>query len=46
MPVNRYAVRRVDLYRRDTLLRTTLKTSFVGEIASAALSEVRRIGKA
>jgi peptidoglycan/xylan/chitin deacetylase (PgdA/CDA1 family) len=38
---DRYAVPRVDLYRRDGLIRTTLKTSFVRGPAVAALTRLR-----
>ena len=38
---DRYAVPRVDLYRRDSLVRATLKTSFVKPYASALLARLR-----
>lgn len=37
---NRYALPRVDLYRRDSLPRATLKTSFVKPYASALLARL------
>lgn len=39
---NPYALPRVDIYRRDSLLRATMKTSFLKPYASALLSRVRR----
>src|SRR5919108_1552279 len=39
---NRYAIPRVDLYRRDSLIRATLKTSFVKPFASALLARLPR----
>jgi peptidoglycan/xylan/chitin deacetylase (PgdA/CDA1 family) len=41
-PHNPFALPRVDIYRRDSLLRATLKTSFVKPVGSALLSRVRR----
>jgi peptidoglycan/xylan/chitin deacetylase (PgdA/CDA1 family) len=38
---NRHALPRIDLYRRDSLLRATLKTSFVKPHGSALLARVR-----
>ena len=38
---NPYALPRVDLYRRDSLLRATLKTSFVKPHGSALLARLR-----
>jgi peptidoglycan/xylan/chitin deacetylase (PgdA/CDA1 family) len=38
---NAYALPRIDLYRRDSLLRATLKTSFVKPHGSALLARVR-----
>jgi peptidoglycan/xylan/chitin deacetylase (PgdA/CDA1 family) len=40
-PGNPYALPRVDLYRRDSLLRATLKTSFVKPHGSALLARLR-----
>jgi peptidoglycan/xylan/chitin deacetylase (PgdA/CDA1 family) len=40
---DRYALPRVDLYRRDGLIRTTLKTSFVRSPAVAALTRLRAV---
>jgi peptidoglycan/xylan/chitin deacetylase (PgdA/CDA1 family) len=37
---NHYAIPRVDLYRRDSLFRATLKTSFVKPYASALLARL------
>jgi peptidoglycan/xylan/chitin deacetylase (PgdA/CDA1 family) len=37
---DRYAIPRVDLYRRDSLFRATLKTSFVKPYASALLARL------
>jgi peptidoglycan/xylan/chitin deacetylase (PgdA/CDA1 family) len=37
---DRYAIPRVDLYRRDSLVRATLKTSFVKPYASALLARL------
>jgi peptidoglycan/xylan/chitin deacetylase (PgdA/CDA1 family) len=39
---NRFALPRIDLYPRDSLLRTTLKTSFVKRPASRMLALARR----
>ncbi len=38
---NAFALPRIDLYRRDTLLRATLKTSFVKPHGSALLARLR-----
>jgi peptidoglycan/xylan/chitin deacetylase (PgdA/CDA1 family) len=38
---DRFALPRIDLYRRDSLLRATLKTSFVKPHGSALLARVR-----
>lgn len=38
---NRYALPRADLYRRDSLFRATLKTSFVKPYGSALLARLR-----
>jgi peptidoglycan/xylan/chitin deacetylase (PgdA/CDA1 family) len=38
---NRYALPRVDVYRRDSLLRATLKTSFLKPLGSALLARAR-----
>jgi len=40
-PSNRYALPRIDLYRRDSLPRATLKTTFLKPHASAVLARVR-----
>jgi peptidoglycan/xylan/chitin deacetylase (PgdA/CDA1 family) len=40
-PTDRYALPRVDIYRRDSLLRATLKTSFLKPSASALLARAR-----
>lgn len=42
-PGRRYALPRIDLYRRDSLLRATLKTSFLKPTGSALLARARRI---
>jgi peptidoglycan/xylan/chitin deacetylase (PgdA/CDA1 family) len=39
---NRFALPRVDIYRRDSLLRATLKTTFVKPFASALLDRLGR----
>lgn len=39
---NRFALPRVDLYRRDSLLRATLKTSFLKPLGSALLDRLGR----
>jgi hypothetical protein len=41
-PERRYALPRIDLYRRDSLLRATLKTSFLKPTGSALLARARR----
>jgi peptidoglycan/xylan/chitin deacetylase (PgdA/CDA1 family) len=40
-PANVYALPRIDFYRRDSLLRATLKSSFLKPHASALLSRLR-----
>jgi peptidoglycan/xylan/chitin deacetylase (PgdA/CDA1 family) len=40
-PANPYALPRIDFYRRDSLLRVTLKSSFLKPHASALLSRLR-----
>jgi peptidoglycan/xylan/chitin deacetylase (PgdA/CDA1 family) len=40
-PENPYALPRIDIYRRDSLLRATLKTSFLKPSASAFLARTR-----
>jgi peptidoglycan/xylan/chitin deacetylase (PgdA/CDA1 family) len=40
-PGRRYALPRIDIYRRDSLLRATLKTSFLKPSASALLARAR-----
>jgi peptidoglycan/xylan/chitin deacetylase (PgdA/CDA1 family) len=40
---NRFAVPRLDLYRRDTALRFRMKASFVKPVASAMLSRMRAL---
>jgi peptidoglycan/xylan/chitin deacetylase (PgdA/CDA1 family) len=40
-PTNLYALPRVDFYRRDSILRATLKSSFLKPHASAILSRLR-----
>jgi peptidoglycan/xylan/chitin deacetylase (PgdA/CDA1 family) len=40
---NRYALPRIDLYRRDSLLRATLKTSFLKPHGSALLAWLRAL---
>jgi peptidoglycan/xylan/chitin deacetylase (PgdA/CDA1 family) len=42
-PGRRYALPRIDIYRRDSLLRATLKTSFLKPPASALLARARRL---
>ena len=42
-PENRFALPRIDFYRRDSLARATLKTSFVKPHASAFLARVRTL---
>jgi peptidoglycan/xylan/chitin deacetylase (PgdA/CDA1 family) len=42
-PFDRYAIPRVDLYRKDTLLRTTLKTSLARRPAGATAALLRGV---
>lgn len=42
---NRYALPRIDLYRRDSIVRATLKTSFLKPHASSLLARTRRSRK-
>lgn len=44
-PFDRYAIPRVDIYRKDTLLHTTLKTSLARRPAVAAASWVRALSR-
>jgi peptidoglycan/xylan/chitin deacetylase (PgdA/CDA1 family) len=46
VPANRFALPRIDIYRRDSLLRATLKTSFLKPSASALLSQARAVAAA
>lgn len=41
-PRNRFALPRIDLYRRDSLVRASLKTSFIKPFASALLDRLGR----